>query len=232
MEFWFDFRSVCELLPYVGYRPFSALLKHKSGGSLCCICTCGWCWPEPYGDQIWGLLSISGLTAPLLSRYSRSYFGSVYAVYTMMPLFAGSKCICVCAGTDNAIQFTSSLAAVCFQTGSSPSDWAIKFQKVIFFPPAISSLFKNMQQSFIFRCPICYSSLTTGSQREQVVLRVPALDAKGSTTGAWKCTVIGNSSNHPLLGSWDTLEQTRPYAWSLTPLLNPATCRKNIFIYV
>lgn len=101
-----------------------------------------------------------------------------------------------------------------------------------FFPPAISSLFKNMQQSFIFRCPICYSSLTTGSQREQVVLRVPALDAKGSTTGAWKCTVIGNSSNHPLLGSWDTLEQTRPYAWSLTPLLNLATCRKNIFIYV
>lgn len=42
------------------------------------------------------------------------------------------------------------------------------------FPPPISSLFKNIQQRFRFRCPISYSSFTTHRQWEQVLLRVPA----------------------------------------------------------
>lgn len=92
------------------------------------------------------------------------------------------------------------------------------------FPPPISSLFKNIQQRFRFRCPISYSSLTGSGSRFSSGLQ-------HKYYGAWKCTVIGNSSNYPLLESWDTLEQPRLYSCSLTPLLNLVTCRKTLFMY-
>lgn len=103
----------------------SALLKQKSKGSLHCICNCGWYWPEPYGDQIF-ILSIAiclwAHSSPPFQIEQKLLWECLYCtVYTTMPLSAGSKLIRVCTGADNPIQFTSSIATVCFQTQPSSS---------------------------------------------------------------------------------------------------------------
>jgi len=166
-------------LPYIGHRLFSALLEHKSKGSLRCLCSRGWYWPEPYGDQIfilWIAIYLWAHSYPPFQIQQKLLWECLYcAVYTTMPLSAGSKGICVCAGADNPIQFTSSLVTVFFRPNPLHQTRPLqKFQKVIILL-IVSSFEKTKQRS---RCPISYSSLAMHRHREQFLPRVPALDAK------------------------------------------------------
>lgn len=192
---------------------FSALLNHKSKGSLHCICNRGWYWPEPYGGQIlilWIAIYLWAHSSPPFQIQQKLLWECLHrAVYTTMPLSAGNKRICVCAGADNPIQFTSSLATVCFQTRPSPSNRAnAKAPKGDFFLP-ISSSFKKMKQRS--RCPISYSSLTTHRQQEQFLPRILVL---------------------PFVKKLGYTEYARSCARSLTSLLKLVISRKNIHIYI
>lgn len=173
-------------MPYIGHRLFfPALLKHKRKGSLRCICNHGWYWPEPYGDQIfilWIAIYLWAHSSPPFQIQQKLLWELLHcAVYATMPFSAGSKLIRVCTGADNPIQFTSSHATVCFETRPSPSNQAIaKAPKGDFFFGLFLDRSKKMKQQS--GCPISYSSLTTCRQQEQFLPRVPALDAKKSTT--------------------------------------------------
>lgn len=100
-------------------QSFSVLLKHKSTGSLRCIRIRGWYWPEPSGDQIftlWIAISLRAHSSPPFQMQHKLLWEGLHgAVYTTMPLSAGSRRICVCTGADDPIQFTSWLATLCFQ---------------------------------------------------------------------------------------------------------------------
>lgn len=130
-----------------------------------------------------GSLSISGLTAPLLSRYSKSYFGSSYTALFMQlcpSLLAANSSVFALEQTTPSSLLPPMQLFVLRPDPLHLTRPLQKLQKVIFFFGLFLDRSKKMKQQS--GCPISYSSLTTCRQQEQFLPRVPALDAKKSTT--------------------------------------------------
>lgn len=155
----------------------SALLKQKSRGSLCCVCTCGWHWPEPYGDQICHR-SDMGVAIYLWAHRSPPFQIQRKLLWECLCCLYNDALVCwqqthLCLRWDR--QLPSSLLPPLqqFVFRPDPLHQTEPLSSKRWFPPAISSLFKTIQQRFRFRCPISYFSLTIHRQWEQVLLTVP-----------------------------------------------------------